>query len=157
VVEVVNRLRKVRSALIQEIGSEPTPEQLATAMNISVERLREIQRYGREPLSLDETVGDEGETRLGELIEDAHAVVADDAVSFMSLQEELRTMLAGLSDREAGILRLRFGLVDGRPRTLDEIGRIYGVTRERIRQIEAKTMTKLRHPARSQALRGYVN
>ena len=157
VVEVVNRLRKVRAALAQELGHDPAPEQLAVAMDVSPERLREIQDYSRTPASLDETVGEEGETRFGDLIEDTYAVVADEAVSFLSLQKELRVMLGGLSDREAGVIRLRYGLTDGRPRTLDEIGHVYGVTRERIRQIEAKTMTKLRHPARSQMLRTYIN
>jgi RNA polymerase primary sigma factor len=157
VVEVVNRLRKVRQAMLQDLGREPSAEELAIALDLTVDKVREIQRYGREPVSLDETLGDEGDTRLGDLIEDSEAVVAVDAVSFGLLQRELRTVLATLSDREAGVIRLRFGLTDGRARTLDEIGRVYGVTRERIRQIEAKTMTKLRHPARSQTLRGYVD
>ena len=157
VVEVVNRLRKVRQAMLQDLGREPSAEELAIALDLTVDKVREVQRYGREPVSLDETLGDEGDTRLGDLIEDSEAVVAVDAVSFGLLQRELRTVLATLSDREAGVIRLRFGLTDGRARTLDEIGRVYGVTRERIRQIEAKTMTKLRHPARSQTLRGYVD
>jgi RNA polymerase primary sigma factor len=156
VVEVVNRLRKLRRTLLQELGREPTVDELAEAMDISVTKLLEVQTYGRDPVSLDETVGEEGDTRLGDLIEDSQAVVAVDVVTFSLLQSELRTLLGTLSDREAGVIRLRFGLTDGRPRTLDEIGRVYGVTRERIRQIEAKTMTKLRHPARSQALRGYI-
>src|SRR5919107_1629126 len=154
VVEVVNRLRKLRRALLQELGREPTPEELAAAMDLPVEKVLEVQRYGRDPVSLDETVGEEGDTRLGDLIEDTQAAVAADVVGFGLLQGELRTLLDTLSDREAGVIRLRFGLIDGRPRTLDEIGHVYGVTRERIRQIEAKTMTKLRHPARSQRLRG---
>jgi RNA polymerase primary sigma factor len=157
VVEVVNRLRKVRQAMLQDLGREPSAEELAIALDLTVEKVREMQRYGREPVSLDETLGDEGDTRLGDLIEDSEAVVAIDAVSFGLLQGELRAVLATLSEREAGVIRLRFGLTDGRVRTLDEIGRVYGVTRERIRQIEAKTMTKLRHPARSQTLRGYVD
>jgi RNA polymerase primary sigma factor len=157
VVEVVNRLHKLRRVLGQELGREPTAEELAAAMDVTVEKVLEVRRYGREPLSLDETIGEEGDTRLGDLIEDSQAVVAADAVSFTMLQGELRAVLATLSDREAGVIRLRFGLIDGRPRTLDEIGRVYGVTRERIRQIEAKTMTKLRHPARLQALRGYID
>ena len=155
-VEVVNRLRKLRRTLLQELGREPTVDELAEAMDISVTKLLEVQTYGRDPVSLDETVGEEGDTRFGDLIEDSQAVVAVDVVTFSLLQGELRTLLGTLSDREAGVIRLRFGLTDGRPRTLDEIGRVYGVTRERIRQIEAKTMTKLRHPARSQALRGYI-
>ena len=157
VVEIANRLRTVRAALVQDLGGEPDPEHLARAMDVSLERLREIEAYARRPVSLDETVGDEGDTRFGDLIEDADAVVADDAVGFLSLQDELRVLLAGLSEREAGIIRLRFGFTDGRPRTLDEIGRVYGLTRERIRQIEAKTMTKLRHPARAQTLSGYLH
>jgi RNA polymerase primary sigma factor len=156
VVEVVNRLRKLRRVLLQELGRDPTVEELAVAMDLPVEKVREVQAYGRDPVSLDETVGEEGDTRLGDLIEDSEAAVAVDVVTFSLMQGELRTVLATLSDREAGVIRLRFGLTDGRPRTLDEIGRVYGVTRERIRQIEAKTMTKLRHPARSQVLRGYI-
>jgi RNA polymerase primary sigma factor len=156
VVEVVNRLRKLRRTLLQELGRDPTVEELAEAMDLPVEKVREVQAYGRDPVSLDETVGEEGDTRLGDLIEDAEAAVAVDVVSFSLLQGELRSVLATLSDREAGVIRLRFGLTDGRARTLDEIGLVYGVTRERIRQIEAKTMTKLRHPARSQVLRGYI-
>jgi RNA polymerase primary sigma factor len=156
VVEVVNRLRKLRRTMLQELGREPTVEELAAAMDLSVEKVREVQGYGRDPVSLDEMVGEEGDTRLGDLIEDSDAVVAADVVSLSLLQDELGTVLATLSDREAGVIRLRFGLTDGRPRTLDEIGHVYGVTRERIRQIEAKTMTKLRHPARAQALRAYM-
>jgi RNA polymerase primary sigma factor len=156
VVEVVNRLRKLRRALLQELGRDPTPEELAAAMDLPVEKVLEVQRYGRDPVSLDETVGEEGDTRLGDLIEDTQAAVAADVVGFGLLQGELRTLLDTLSEREAGVIRLRFGLTDGRPRTLDEIGHVYGVTRERIRQIEAKTMTKLRHPARSQRLRDYI-
>ena len=117
----------------------------------------EIQHYAREPLSLDQTIGDEGDSQLGDFIEDSQAVVAVDAVSFTLLQDQLQSVLATLSEREAGIIRLRFGLTDGQPRTLDEISRVYGVTRERIRQIETKTMSKLRHPSRSQPLRDYLN
>jgi RNA polymerase primary sigma factor len=156
VVEVVNRLRKLRRTLLQELGRDPTVEELADAMDLPVEKVREVQAYGRDPVSLDQTVGEESDTRLGDLIEDAEAIVAVDVVSFSLLQGELRAVLATLSDREAGVIRLRYGLTDGRARTLDEIGLVYGVTRERIRQIEAKTMTKLRHPARSQVLRGYI-
>ena len=156
VVEIVNRLRRVRRTLVQELGREPSVAELASAMDLTVDRIVEVQRLGREPVSLDETIGDEGDTSLGDLLEDASAVVAVDVVSAALLQGELRAVLATLSDREAGIIRMRFGLVDGRVRTLDEIGHVYGVTRERIRQIEAKTMTKLRHPARSEALRGYL-
>jgi RNA polymerase primary sigma factor len=156
VVEVVNRLRTLRRSLLQELGREPSVEELAAAVDISVAKVREIHSYGREPASLDETLGEEGDTRLGDLIEDSQAVVAADVVNFAMLQGELGTVLATLSDREAGVIRLRFGLTDGRPRTLDEIGLVYGVTRERIRQIEAKTMIKLRHPARSRSLRSYL-
>ena len=156
VVEIVNRLRGVRRTLLQELGREPSTAELAGAMDLTVDRIVEVQRLGREPVSLDETLGDEGDSSLGDLLEDASAVVAVDVVSAGLLQGELRAVLATLSEREAGVIRMRFGLVDGRPRTLDEIGHVYGVTRERIRQIEAKTMTKLRHPARSRALRDYL-
>jgi RNA polymerase primary sigma factor len=156
IVELLTRLRVLRRALLQELGREPTIEELAAAADVTAARVREIQRYGREPTSLDETVGPEGDVALGDLIEDTSAPDAVEVVSSALLQDELRAVLATLSDREAGVIRLRFGLTDGRPRTLDEIGCVYGVSRERIRQIEAKTMNKLRHPARSQALRGYI-
>jgi RNA polymerase primary sigma factor len=126
-------------------------------MDITPEKVLEIQRYAREPLSLDQTIGDEGDSQLGDFIEDTQAVVAVDAVSFTLLQDHLQAVLATLSEREANIVQLRFGLVGGPPRTLDEIGQIHGVTRERIRQIESKTMAKLRHPSRSQALRDYLD
>ena len=155
--ELITRLSRTRRTLLQELGREATQAELAVAMDVTPERVVELLRYGREPASLDEPLGEEGDTRLGDLVEDTLAVVAFDALDATFLQEELRNVLATLSDREAGVIRLRFGLTDGRPRTLDEIGRVYGVTRERIRQIEAKTMTKLRHPARSRALRGYVD
>jgi RNA polymerase primary sigma factor len=155
--ELITRLRRARLTLLQELGREATPAELAVAIDVTPDRVIEILRYGRDPVSLDEPIGIEGDTRLGDLIEDAGAAVAFDSVNVGLLQAELGSVLATLSDREAGVIRLRFGLTDGRPRTLDEVGRTYGVTRERIRQIEAKTMTKLRHPARSQALRGYVD
>jgi RNA polymerase primary sigma factor len=155
--ELITRLGRVRRTLLQELGREATPAELATAMDVTPEKVIELQRCGREPVSLDEPVGDEGDMRLGDLVEDTWAVVAFDALDVTFLQAELRNVLATLSEREAGVIRLRFGLSDGRPHTLDEIGRVYGVTRERIRQIEAKTMTKLRHPARSQPLRGYLD
>ena len=155
--ELITRLSRVRRTLLQELGREATPAELAAAMDITPEKVIELQRYGREPVSLDEPIGDEGDMRLGDLVEDSWAAVAFDALDVTFLQAELRSVLATLSDREAGVIRLRFGLSDGRPHTLDEIGRVYGVTRERIRQIEAKTMTKLRHPARSQPLRGYLD
>jgi RNA polymerase primary sigma factor len=125
-------------------------------MDITPEKVLEIQQYAREPLSLNQTIGDEGNSQLGDFIEDPEAVVAIDAVSFTLLQDQLQSVLATLSEREAGIIRLRFGLTDGQPRTLNQVGEVYGVTRERIRQIETKTMTKLRHPSRSQTLRDYL-
>jgi RNA polymerase primary sigma factor len=154
--ELITRLHRARRSLLQELGREATPQELAVAIDVTEDRVTEIQRYGREPVSLDEPLGEEGDTRLGDLIEDSGAASAFASVDLTLLQAELRSVLATLSDREAGVIRLRFGLTDGRPRTLDEIGRTYGVTRERIRQIETKTMTKLRHPARSQVLRSYV-
>ena len=156
-VEVINRLRSLRRQLVVDLGREPTPEELAHNMEITLEKLLEIQQYARDPISLDKTVSDEGEARLGDFIEDSAAVVAVDAVAFRLLQGHLRSVLATLNEREAGVVRLRFGLTDGRARTLDEIGHVYGVTRERIRQIEAKTMSKLRHPTRAKALRGYLD
>jgi RNA polymerase primary sigma factor len=156
-VEVVNKLGRIQRELLQDLGREPTPEELAKEMDLTPERVLEIQQYAREPISLDQTIGDEGDARLGDFIEDFEAVVAADAVSFLLLKDQLQEVLQTLSDREAGIIRLRFGLTDGRPRTLDEIGLVYGVTRERIRQIESKTMSKLRHPSRSQLLRDYLD
>jgi RNA polymerase primary sigma factor len=155
--ELISRLARTRRTLLQELGRDATQAELAVAMDVTPERVTELQRYGREPVSLDEPMGDEGDTRLGDLVEDTTAAVGFDALNVAFMQTELQNVLATLSDREAGVIRLRFGLVDGRPHTLEEISRVYGVTRERIRQIEAKTMTKLRHPARSQALRGYVD
>ena len=155
--ELLTRLARARRTLLHELGREATPAELAVAVDVTPERLIELQRYGRAPVSLDEPLGDEGDIRLGDLVEDTAATVGFDALNATFMQAELRNVLATLSDREAGVIRLRYGLTDGRPRTLDEIGRVYGVTRERIRQIEAKTMTKLRHPARSQVLRGYVD
>jgi RNA polymerase primary sigma factor len=156
-VEVINKLAYTHRELLQDLGREPTPEELATEMDISPEKVLDIQQYAREPLSLDQTLGDEGDSQLGDFIEDSEAVVALDAVSFTLLQDQLQSVLATLSEREAGVVRLRFGLTDGQPRTLGETGQIYGVTRERIRQIESQTMTKLRHASRSQALRGYLD
>ena len=155
--ELITRLGRARRSLLQELGREATQAELAVAMDVTVEKVTELQRYGREPVSLDEPIGAEGDTQFGDLVEDTWAGSAFDALDDTFLQAELRNVLATLSDREAGVIRLRFGLTDGRPRTLDEIGRVYGVTRERIRQIEVKTMTKLRHPARSQSLRSYVD
>lgn len=156
-VEVINKLGRIQRELLQDLGREPTPEELAKEMDITPEKVLEIQQYAHEPISLDQTIGDEGDSQLGDFIEDSEAVVAVDAVSFTLLQDQLQDVLDTLSEREAGVVRLRFGLTDGQPRTLDEIGQVYGVTRERIRQIESKTMSKLRHPSRSQVLRDYLD
>ncbi len=156
-VEVINKLGRIQRELLQDLGREPTPEELAKEMDLTPEKVLEIQQYAREPISLDQTIGDEGDSQLGDFIEDSEAVVAVDAVSFTLLQDQLQSVLETLSEREAGVVRLRFGLTDGQPRTLDEIGQVYGVTRERIRQIESKTMSKLRHPSRSQVLRDYLD
>ncbi|PAT07061.1 RNA polymerase sigma factor [Corynebacterium hadale] len=156
-VEVINKLGRIQRELLQDLGREPTPLELAKEMDITEEKVMEIQQYAREPISLDQTIGDEGDSQLGDFIEDSEAVVAVDAVSFTLLQDQLQDVLHTLSEREAGVVRLRFGLTDGLPRTLDEIGQVYGVTRERIRQIESKTMSKLRHPSRSQVLRDYLD
>jgi len=155
-VEVINKLGRIQRELLQDLGREPTPEELAKEMDITPDKVLEIQQYAREPISLDQTIGDEGDSQLGDFIEDSEAVVAVDAVSFTLLQDQLQAVLQTLSEREAGVVRLRFGLTDGRPRTLDEIGQVYGMTRERIRQFESKKMSKLRHPSRSQVLRDYL-
>ncbi|WP_027020716.1 RNA polymerase sigma factor [Corynebacterium sputi] len=155
-VEVINKLGRIQRELLQDLGREPTPFELAREMDITEEKVLEIQQYAREPISLDQTIGDEGDSQLGDFIEDSEAVIAVDAVSFTLLQDQLQDVLETLSPREAGVVQLRFGLTDGMPRTLDEIGQVYGVTRERIRQIESKTMSKLRHPSRSQVLRDYL-
>ena len=156
-VEVINKLGRIQRELLQDLGREPTPLELAKEMDVTEEKVMEIQQYAREPISLDQTIGDEGDSQLGDFIEDSEAVVAVDAVSFTLLQDQLQDVLTTLSEREAGVVRLRFGLTDGMPRTLDEIGQVYGVTRERIRQIESKTMSKLRHPSRSQVQRDYLD
>jgi RNA polymerase primary sigma factor len=156
-VEVINKLGRIQRELLQDLGREPTPLELAREMDIAPDKVVEIQQYAREPISLDQTIGDEGDSQLGDFIEDSEAVVAVDAVSFSLLQDQLQQVLQTLSEREAGVVRLRFGLTDGQPRTLDEIGQVYGVTRERIRQIESKTMSKLRLPSRSQVLRDYLD
>ena len=155
--ELVTQLRRIQCELLQDWGREPTSEELAKEMNITPQKVLAIQQYAREPISLDQTIGDEGDSPLGDFIEDSQAVAAIDAVSFTLLQDHLQSVLATLSDREAGIVRLRFGLIDGQPRTLNEIGHVYGVTRERIRQIEYKTMSKLRHPSHRHALRDYLH
>ena len=156
-VEVINKLGRIQRELLQQFGREPTQLELAKELDITPERVLEVQQYARLPISLDQSVGEEGDSQLGDFIEDSEAMVAMDAVSFTLLQDQLEQVLQTLSEREAGVVRLRFGLADGQPRTLDEIGQVYGVTRERIRQIESKTMSKLRHPARSQVLRDYLD
>jgi RNA polymerase primary sigma factor len=156
-VEMINKLGRIERGLLQDLGREPTPEELAKELDITPEKVLEVRQYAREPISLDQTIGDEGDSHLGDFIEDSEAVVAIDAVSFTLLQDQLKSVLETLSEREAGVMRLRFGLTNGQPRTLDEIGQVYGVTRERIRQIESKTMSKLRHPSRSQVLRDYLD
>jgi RNA polymerase primary sigma factor len=157
IVEVINKLARVRRELLQDLGREPTCEEIAKKMEITPDKVRELQHYAREPISLDQTVGDQDDLPLGDLIEDDQAVVAVDAVSFILLQDQLRSVLATLPEREASIVRLRFGLTDGQPRTLDEISQIHHVTRERIRQLEIKTMAKLRRHCQSGALRSYLD
>jgi len=156
-VEVINKLARVQRQMLQDLGREPTPEELAHELDMTPERVVEVQKYGREPISLHTPLGEDGDSEFGDLIEDAEAVVPADAVSFTLLQEQLHQVLDTLSEREAGVVSMRFGLSDGQPKTLDEIGKVYGVTRERIRQIESKTMSKLRHPSRSQVLRDYLD
>ncbi|MDQ5974337.1 MAG: polymerase primary sigma factor [Actinomycetota bacterium] len=156
-VEVINKLARVQRQMLQDLGREPTPEELARELDMTPEKVVEVQKYGREPISLHTPLGEEGDSEFGDLIEDSEAIVPSDAVSFTLLQEQLESVLDTLSDREAGVVRMRFGLTDGQPKTLDEIGKVYGVTRERIRQIESKTMSKLRHPSRSQVLRDYLD
>ncbi len=156
-VEVINKLARVQRQLFQSLGREPSPDELAKELDMTPEKVVEVQKYGREPISLQTPLGEEGDSQFGDLIEDSEAVVAIDAVSFTLLREQLGHVLDTLSEREAGVVTMRFGLSDGQPRTLDEIGKVYGVTRERIRQIESKTMSKLRHPSRSQALREYLD
>ncbi|MBC7463825.1 MAG: RNA polymerase sigma factor [Actinobacteria bacterium] len=156
-VEVINKLARVQRQMLQDLGREPTPEELAKELDMTPEKVVEVQKYGREPISLHTPLGEEGDSEFGDLIEDSEAVVPADAVSFTLLQEQLHAVLDTLSEREAGVVSMRFGLTDGQPKTLDEIGKVYGVTRERIRQIESKTMSKLRHPSRSQVLRDYLD
>ena len=156
-VEVINKLARVQRQMLQDLGREPTPEELAAELDMTPEKVVEVQKYGREPISLHTPLGEDGDSEFGDLIEDSEAIVPSDAVSFTLLQEQLESVLDTLSDREAGVVRMRFGLTDGQPKTLDEIGKVYGVTRERIRQIESKTMSKLRHPSRSQVLRDYLD
>ncbi|GAA3696215.1 hypothetical protein GCM10022377_06290 [Zhihengliuella alba] len=156
-VEVINKLARVQRQMLQDLGREPTPEELAKELDMTPEKVIEVQKYGREPISLSTPLGEDGDSEFGDLIEDSEAVVPADAVSFTLLQEQLHSVLDTLSEREAGVVAMRFGLTDGQPKTLDEIGKVYGVTRERIRQIESKTMSKLRHPSRSQVLRDYLD
>ncbi|WP_238378018.1 RNA polymerase sigma factor [Acidothermus cellulolyticus] len=156
-VEVINKLARVQRQMLQDLGRDPTPEELAVELDMTPEKVMEVQKYGREPISLHTPLGEDGDSEFGDLIEDSEAIVPSDAVSFTLLQEQLHSVLETLSEREAGVVSMRFGLTDGQPKTLDEIGRVYGVTRERIRQIESKTMSKLRHPSRSQVLRDYLD
>jgi len=155
-VEVINKLARVQRQMLQDLGREPTPEELAKELDMTAEKVVEVQKYGREPISLHTPLGEDGDSEFGDLIEDSEAIVPADAVNFTLLQEQLHDVLDTLSEREAGVVSMRFGLTDGQPKTLDEIGKVYGVTRERIRQIESKTMSKLRHPSRSQVLRDYL-
>ena len=155
-VEVINKLARVQRQMLQDLGREPTPEELAVELDMTAEKVVEVQKYGREPISLHTPLGEDGDSEFGDLIEDSEAIVPAEAVNFTLLQEQLQDVLDTLSEREAGVVSMRFGLTDGQPKTLDEIGRVYGVTRERIRQIESKTMSKLRHPSRSQVLRDYL-
>ncbi|MBM7050716.1 MULTISPECIES: RNA polymerase sigma factor [unclassified Rothia (in: high G+C Gram-positive bacteria)] len=156
-VEVINKLARVQRQMLQDLGREPNPEELAKELDMSPEKVIEVQKYGREPISLHTPLGEDGDSEFGDLIEDSEAVVPADAVSFTLLQEQLHSVLDTLSEREAGVVAMRFGMTDGQAKTLDEIGKVYGVTRERIRQIESKTMSKLRHPSRSQVLRDYLD
>jgi RNA polymerase primary sigma factor len=156
-VEVINKLARVQRQMLQDLGREPTPEELAAELDMTPEKVIEVQKYGREPISLHTPLGEDGDSEFGDLIEDSEAIQPGEAVSFTLLQEQLRSVLDTLSEREAGVVSMRFGLTDGQPKTLDEIGKVYGVTRERIRQIESKTMSKLRHPSRSQVLRDYLD
>jgi RNA polymerase primary sigma factor len=155
--EAINKLGVIQRTLLPELGREPTAEELATEMDITPQKVLELQHHAREPLSLDQTIGKENDSAFGEFIEDSQAVIPVDVVSFTLLRNELRSVLATLSEREANVIRLRFGLTDGQPRTLEQISHLYGVTRERVRQIEAKTMAKLRHPPHSQTLHGYLD
>ncbi|MEW2460480.1 MULTISPECIES: RNA polymerase sigma factor [Microbacterium] len=155
-VEVINKLARVQRQMLQDLGREPTPEELSRELDMTPEKVVEVQKYGREPISLHTPLGEDGDSEFGDLIEDTEAVVPADAVGFTMLQRQLEQLLDSLSEREAGVIRMRFGLGDGQPKTLDQIGDTFGVTRERIRQIESKTMAKLRHPSRSQSLRDYL-
>ena len=156
-VEVINKLARVQRQMLQDLGREPTPEELAKELDMTPEKVVEVQKYGREPISLHTPLGEEGDSEFGDLIEDSEAVKPEESVTFTILQEQLMQVLGGLTNREAEVIKARYGLTDGQPKTLDEIGKVHGVTRERIRQIESKTMSKLRHPSRSQSLRDYLD
>ena len=156
-VEVINKLSRVQRQMLQDLGREPTPDELSRELDMPVEKVQEVQKYGREPISLHTPLGEDGDSEFGDLIEDTDAIAPSDAVAFSLLQEQFKQVLETLSPREAGVIKMRYGLEDGQPKTLDDIGRVYGVTRERIRQIESKTMSKLRHPSRSQTLRDFLD
>ncbi len=156
-VDVINKLSRVQRQMLQDLGREPTPDELARELDMPVEKVQEVQKYGREPISLHTPLGEDGDSEFGDLIEDTDAIAPSDAVAFSLLQEQFKQVLETLSPREAGVIKMRYGLEDGQPKTLDDIGRVYGVTRERIRQIESKTMSKLRHPSRSQTLRDFLD
>ena len=156
-VEVINKLARVQRQMLQDLGREPTPEELAKELDMTPEKVVEVQKYGREPISLHTPLGEEGDSEFGDLIEDSESVKPEESVTFTILQEQLMQVLGGLTNREADVIKARYGLTDGQPKTLDEIGKVHGVTRERIRQIESKTMSKLRHPSRSQVLRDYLD
>ena len=155
-VETINKLVRVQRQLLQDLGRDPTPEEIGAEMDMSADRVREIQKISQEPVSLETPIGEEEDSQLGDFIEDSQAIVPPDAASFSMLQEQLTQVLDSLADRERKVIELRFGLVDGHPRTLEEVGREFGVTRERIRQIESKTLAKLRHPSRSSKLKDYI-
>lgn len=156
-VEVINKLSRVQRQMLQDLGREPTPDELARELDMPVEKVQEVQKYGREPISLHTPLGEDGDSEFGDLIEDTDAIAPSEAVAFSLLQEQFKEVLETLSPREAGVIKMRYGLEDGQSKTLDDIGRVYGVTRERIRQIESKTMSKLRHPSRSQTLRDFLD
>ncbi len=156
-VEVINKLSRAQRQLLQDLGRDPTPDELARELDMPVEKVEEVQKYGREPISLHTPLGEDGDSEFGDLIEDTDAIAPQDAVSFSLLQQQLRQVLETLSPREAGVIKMRYGLEDGQPKTLDDIGRVYGVTRERIRQIESKTMAKLRNPSRASSLKDFLD
>ena len=156
-VEVLSTLARVQRQMLQDLGREPTPGELAAELDMTPGKVIEVQQHGREPISLHTPLGEDGDSELGDLIQDSEAIQPGEAASFTLLQEQLHSVLGTLSEREAGVVSMRFGLTDGQPKTLDEIGKVYGVTRERIRQIESKTMSKLRHPSRSNLLRDYLD